>query len=984
MVNLFKNRFSLYTCTTALLFLTHNVDVFAHNAAAQVSSGKKQSSCDQNVVFYQCDDGGNHEINNKVYSLTDKNVNGVHGAMEVSKENTIIRGKNITVKGILDKKNNSENNFWKYGVKASEKAGVFLSDSTLSGVLVGVEAQGGDIIISGGSIDAIKVGAFAGGESQSGVYLTNTKISLGSVGVKAGEKGHFILEGVSISGRGGTGKGGQGLDVGRQSDNAAFHVFKDGYILFVKGSIDVTDAHGLLLQGNKDPQVNIGDSNITVKGHTFYGVHFEGEAVSEGSSKGKLSRVDLKKTHFVVPDSIALYSSKSGKSYISLKETKLFGDLLLKVDSNSSIKVVADASALVGQTQVDNSSTVELDLKNNSQWVLLQPRHKKLEDPNYRGVSFISSVSLSNSSIIFKKTKSSTDNAYQTLYIGKGTGHVYKGLSGAWIHLNACLNPSDTSGNQVTDRLLIHGDVLGKTIVHIQGVAGGVEEKNEKAHSVSIIQVYGDASSDSFQLNGQYVALDGAPYKYVLRSYGPSATRGEEHVKQRFALNGGAFWNFRLENEYVQTSADYRATPMVSKRTLPAYASFEDVVPESSEDVVPESSEDIVPASSADIVPVSSADIVPASSGDVVPVSSGGVVPVSSGGVVPASSGDVVPASFADSLSKIENVFPSGRGVRSVVPQVPTYLLLPNSLFHAGLMDISNQNKQLEIVRTHPSGMLEIRENSASFLRGYGGSYRYVSDLSALKYGYGGDLGYYALETGVLLQKIENVDSAISFGVMGSYGKLSLQPRDVAQSQKSTFDKWTATVYGSMQHDAGFYVDGLLSYGLFKGDVLTTARGKTATLKGNPLSVSLMSGQKIATGYEGVVFDPQVQVVYQHLQFNEARDIDNFNIEMDKLDQLMVRVGGRLMKTLTASEKDRDVSFYGKIHFAHDFGKERAVRFKDSFQLGAFGSSLEAGLGLNARLSQKFALHGDLVYQHKLSKGGFSGISFSGGLRYRF
>lgn len=105
---------------------------------------------------------------------------------------------------------------------------------------------------------------------------------------------------------------------------------------------------------------------------------------------------------------------------------------------------------------------------------------------------------------------------------------------------------------------------------------------------------------------------------------------------------------------------------------------------------------------------------------------------------------------------------------------------------------------------------------------------------------------------------------------------------------------------------------------------------------------------------------------------------------MDKLDQWVVRVGGRLMKTLAAPEKDRDVSFYGKIHFAHDFGKERSVRFKDSFQLGAFGSSLEAGFGLNARLSQNLAFHGDLVYQHKLSKGGFSGISFSGGLRYRF
>ncbi|WP_375621644.1 MULTISPECIES: autotransporter outer membrane beta-barrel domain-containing protein [unclassified Bartonella] len=924
MVNLFKNRFSLCTFTTALLFLTHNVGVFARNAESQVISGKKQSSCDQNAAFYQCSDGGAHEINNKVYSLMDKNVNGVHGAMEASKEGTIIRGKNITVKGILDEKNNSENNFWKYGVKVSEEAGVFLSDSTLSGVLVGVEAQGGFIVMSGGSIDAIKVGAFAGGKSQSGVDLTNTQISLGRVGVKAEEKGYLILEGVSITGKGSTGKDDQGLDAGRQ---AAFHISEDGYVQFMKGSVDVTDAHGLLLQGDKAPQINIGDSNITVKGNAFYGIHFEGVAASEGSSEGKSLRVDLKKTRFVVPDSIAVYSSQSGKSKIFLKETKLFGDLLLKADRNSSIEVVADASALVGQTQVDNSSKVDLILGNNSQWALLQPRQKKLQDPNYRGVSFISSVHLSNSSITFEKPKSSTNHAYQTLYIGKGTGIVYQAFGDAWIHLNARLNPSDTSDHQVTDRLLIHGDVKGRTIVHIQGVAGGLEEKNEKAHSVSIIQVYGDASYDSFQLNGQYVALNGAPYKYVLRSYGPSVTRGEEHVKQRFALNGGAFWNFRLENEYVQT-ADYRETPMVSQRTPPARASVEDIIPE--------------------------------------------------------SSGDVVPASSTDSLSEIENVSPSQRGVRSVVPQVPTYLLLPNSLFHAGLIDISNQNKQLEIVRTNLSGMLQIHENSASFLRGYGGSYRYASDLSALEYGYGGDLGYYALETGVLLQTVENVDSVISFGVMGSYGKLSLQPRDVAQSQKSTFDKWTATVYGSMQHDVGFYVDGLLSYGLFKGDVLTTARGKTATLKGNPLSVSLMSGQKIATGYEGVVFDPQVQVVYQHLQFNEARDIDNFNIEMDKLDQLMVRMGGRLIKTLTASEKDRDVSFYGKIHFAHDFGKERSVRFKDSFQLGAFGSSLEAGLGLNARLSQKFALHGDLVYQHKLSKGGFSGISFSGGLRYRF
>ncbi len=69
-------------------------------------------------------------------------------------------------------------------------------------------------------------------------------------------------------------------------------------------------------------------------------------------------------------------------------------------------------------------------------------------------------------------------------------------------------------------------------------------------------------------------------------------------------------------------------------------------------------------------------------------------------------------------------------------------------------------------------------------------------------------------------------------------------------------------------------MDGVVSYGLFKGDVLTLARGKVVALKGKQFSDSLTSGRTFATGYKGVVFDPQIQVVYQHLQFNQARDID--------------------------------------------------------------------------------------------------------------
>ncbi|EJF75944.1 outer membrane autotransporter barrel domain-containing protein [Bartonella sp. DB5-6] len=170
--------------------------------------------------------------------------------------------------------------------------------------------------------------------------------------------------------------------------------------------------------------------------------------------------------------------------------------------------------------------------------------------------------------------------------------------------------------------------------------------------------------------------------------------------------------------------------------------------------------------------------------------------------------------------------------MKAVVPQVSTYLLLPNSLFHAGLMDINNQNKQLETLRIISRRSLKVDKNSALFVRGYGSNHRYVSNLSALEYGYEGELDYNAIEAGTLLTNIESAYSTTSFGVMGTYGKVSLQPLNVEQCQESTFDKWTVTAYGSMQHDAGFYMDGLLSYGLFNGDVLTFARGKTATLRG--------------------------------------------------------------------------------------------------------------------------------------------------------
>ncbi|WP_208438156.1 hypothetical protein [Bartonella taylorii] len=77
---------------------------------------------------------------------------------------------------------------------------------------------------------------------------------------------------------------------------------------------------------------------------------------------------------------------------------------------------------------------------------------------------------------------------------------------------------------------------MGQTIAHVQDALrsrGDYTREHENSKGISIIQVYGTADKDSFQLNGCYVMLRGSPYQYCLRAYGLSSSLGERiHLKE--------------------------------------------------------------------------------------------------------------------------------------------------------------------------------------------------------------------------------------------------------------------------------------------------------------------------------------------------------------------------------------------------------------------------------------------------------------------
>ncbi|WP_375677084.1 MULTISPECIES: autotransporter outer membrane beta-barrel domain-containing protein [unclassified Bartonella] len=868
----------------------------------------------------------------------------------------------------------------------------------------------------------------------------------------------------------------------------AFEVSQGSDVQLSGGSVELTGMHGFLIKNltgytddngkliNKfnhlyefqKTNIKVKKTKISVQGKGAYGLYFYGlspdvwvDLVRYNMSSSALSSargitigtasVHLSETNFAVPDGIAIYSAGysagdrvyGARAKVRLEKTKISSDLFLKAENNSYLLVEANSSTLTGGSRTKDASDIYLHLKNGSQWYLTKSKYQNPQEPDAT-VSSLSGVDLEDSTIVFDHYQST---GYQTLYIGKKSGvnkldeeeYIYGADGNVQIKMSTFLNNDGSFDSEQTDRILIYGNVLGTTLIGIEELlkTSDKEAGNKRSQSISLIQVAGTAEESSFKLNNSYTTVNGFPYQYKLRGYGPSSSSGNADPKNRLVAGEGDFWDFRLESVYIGPELDSSETaskptstvlpPQSEEETVPSKRPTETISPEQPPSVEPplipstpslpegsKPSETLIPTDST-LTPSASAPpelpsvpTVPEAPSAVQPMpvpfvpvedSTNDVLPSEPSAPEDTSSLDTVsppsvpvepkPSESSDPLDPSSNLsipldVQSNLQIRAVVPQVPTYLLLPNALFHAGLVDMTTQNKSLETMRNAFHFFGKDDKKTAFFLRAYGGSHHYASNLSAFEYGYGAELDYNAFQAGVLLNEIESLYGRTFFGVLGNYGNLSLHPQDVEQSKKSAFNKWSVGAYGNLQHDTGFYIDGVVSYGLFKGDVLTLARGKVVALKGKQFSGSLTSGRTFATGYKGVVFDPQIQVVYQHLQFNQARDIDNLEVDLGKFHQWVGRVGGRLSKTLNASEEGREVSFYSKLSYLHSFEDKQFVSFKNDFQLGSFGSSLEAGVGFNARLSSKLSLRGDVTYQHRFKKIGFSGTSFSAGLRHLF
>jgi len=641
----------------------------------------------------------------------------------------------------------------------------------------------------------------------------------------------------------------------------------------------------------------------------------------------------------ITSDSMAVYA-RGGNDLLDVKGGTIKGDRLVHVTECTSanncptgpfaanLNLRAQDSQLFGHASLNQDSTLRMNLLHDNTWNIRPSTSGQVQ-------SDISEITFGGESnhIIFDQNDT---GLWQTLIVGSGVptnSTVYNLLPGASsrITLNTRLNSGGDLGNQFTDRLLINGDVEGDpTVVHVNAATGSPGGWTSPSgnflanEGISLVQVSGKANEDAFALDGGYVTLGGTPYLYNLYAYGPGSSNGLADENQRLVNNtGNPFWDWRLQS-----------TPGSGNGSDPGS-------------------------------------------------------PGSGSGSDPGNPG-------------------SGSGsVPMLVPQAATYLTTPTALFQVGLLDIGSLHRRLgEAHRTRATSLYAVKPlqlassqtdaqfnlrsmsqvaHDEFFLRGYGGKYQYASNLGNNDYGFDADIQYAAIQGGGSIYGLDTAKHRLRLGLAASIGTLIFEPVNVVDSQRTKIHSWNISPTFTWQNAAGTYVDAIVSYGKFKGDVTTKAIGKTATLRGQSLAASVETGTQISMN-KNFTLEPQAQVVYQRLKFKRAWAQDlggGFPVDLGTLNQWTLRAGG-LVRTVLETQNG-DVQIYAKAHVAHTLRGGQKVWLGDDFKVGKSGTVLETGVGIDAALARgKTRIYGDVIRMNRIGRAGNQGWAVNFGVRILF
>ncbi|MFK0376643.1 autotransporter outer membrane beta-barrel domain-containing protein [Pandoraea sp. NPDC090278] len=316
-----------------------------------------------------------------------------------------------------------------------------------------------------------------------------------------------------------------------------------------------------------------------------------------------------------------------------------------------------------------------------------------------------------------------------------------------------------------------------------------------------------------------------------------------------------------------------------------------------------------------------------------------------------------------------------------VVPQVAAYLSSPAALLYAGLIDIDTLHRRLGEIRDDRD-LGRDHGDSEAFVRVYGGNFNYRSNRSFQQYGYNASMDYSAIQFGGNLFKRRDDNGLWRFGLAGTIGTLHFEPQAVDGYSSARTSTSRVSGYATYQSTQGWYVDNVLSFGWFDGNVSTNAYANASALKGHDIAASIEAGYPLGIG-AGLQLEPQAQLVAQHVSFNNQVDADGLNVNIGGQNQWLGRLGMRLTRAFEVG-KGR-VTPYAAIDYLHAFtGGTQVTVGGVGFTSGKLGDALRLSLGANATMSERMSAYARVSWSKDVGNAGMRGWLFNVGGRYLF
>ena len=248
----------------------------------------------------------------------------------------------------------------------------------------------------------------------------------------------------------------------------------------------------------------------------------------------------------------------------------------------------------------------------------------------------------------------------------------------------------------------------------------------------------------------------------------------------------------------------------------------------------------------------------------------------------------------------------------------------------------------------------------------------------------GFDMDYYGLQMG--LDRKLNYDKVnLYYGLMGGLSRGEVDHNVGDGSTKS----YSLGLYGTLQSQNGFYLDGLVKY-MHMTNKFNTLTGGGYRVNGdghtNGFSLGAEMGKRIrltsaGEAEQGWYLEPQAQLTFSHQNGATINATNGLRTRLGSYNSLIGRAS--LILGYTIQNNKNPVDIYFKTGYLREFDGKTSYTFnrvaKEKYNFG--GNWWDNGIGINVRLNGKHHIYGDMVYS---AGNKFNQKQINAGYRYNF